>query len=293
MNRKIMLEWGHESLHQFMKLNSGLDKISKIQTFAQEDYGVELTIMPYLTIHSDFLGGRPGVHDFCVVKNMIEDMNKAGISVSNVLNGGLTFGDEDCSKAISKVLADIKSLSRFNKKFKVNNCVTVLRDDLNAAIKSQYPNIKTISSCIKQLEPKGHQTFRDLLKRYDYVVPLNQQISIKFLSHYADCADRFILFLFVTCAKDDLFQCYMHYCRMEIKRSSCAFAGNCLVEKTYWEKHVSPECLNISPPRIGLNGRFVEVAELAGMGFNKFKIPKTYDVNRQDLELLFQAVQSG
>lgn len=284
------MEWGYGSLRDFMAAHPEVSSVAELQAWLSARFSAEIELLPYLSPKSAFSGGRAAMSPVRV-RAEVDRLNADGVAASVVLNGGLSFGGAVEPAAVEVAVADLAWLADNSRRYGVDNAVTILNRDLHRRVKHDLPELKTIASCIMQLHPDVPGGFDSFFDDFDYIVPLNQQTSVSYLTPYRRFADRMILLLYVYCSSVDLHRCYLHYIRMESDQCTSVHVGHEILVRDQWLQRVPAHRRLLPTPPRGLTERPAELRQLAAMGFHRFKIPQTYGLDRAKLcELVEQLV---
>jgi hypothetical protein len=273
--KKLFIECGLESLVYFGSTEHHclLDQISRAKTEA-DVHNIHLEILIYSGIVSPLSGGRVMNNSLSEIEKIIEYLNSNGVSFNLALNGGLRY-DLNLEMGIFASLDPVLNmLVRSSQVHGIRNMVTITHPALFDYIKQNFFELDTIASCIQALYPYSQHDYGESFEKYDYVVPLNQHTTPKFLEQYKNHSNKMILFFTLGCGTSNLEKCYLHYCEIE---SEYALSN----EKTTL---VNPDLLNPMPSQLpkkcyncesgDLLSREQDLIGMISMGANKFKIPR-------------------
>ena len=221
--KKLIIECGPDSLAPFkLTANSSLlDQISSAKRHA-DSHNIDLEITIYSSIMSQLSGGREKVSSGKVMnkslfemEKIIDSLNSNGILFNLTLNGGLRFDLDLDARILHELDPALSLLVNIGRAHGAKNFVTITHPRLFDFIKQEYSELGTIASCIQTLYPFYRYDYSETFKKYDYVVPLNQHATPRFLAEYKNYYHKMILFLTLGCGTSNLKKCYLHYFEIE------------------------------------------------------------------------------
>jgi hypothetical protein len=286
---KLFIECGDQSLSCF-RSDEQPDVIEEITTVRKiaHQHDIHLEVLIYCGVASPLSGGRPTEIKRPRVERIARSLNAKGWPFCLAINGGLNF-DPTLKKEVLHSLDPILAmLATTGQACGVRNSVVITHPTLFHYIKEEYPQLKTIASCIQALYPFRRHDYGESFRTYDYVVTLNQHATPMFLQRYREYCRKMILFLTLGCGTADLLKCYRHYSDIESEYLSDD------IDTT----PVNPTLLTPIPCQLereyrgcddgALIARETDLIGLLEMGVNKFKIPRNGILSRSNLLKLLQ-----
>jgi len=289
---KLLIECGEHSLREFRSRNSPdlIDQIEAARSVATAR-AIDLEILIYSGVSSPLSGGRPDRVSLQQAAVLARTLNMEGIRFCLAINGGLTLRPllgQDVLRQIDPMLDIISSSGQTHR---LRNSVVITHPGLLPHIRSNYPELETIASCIQPLYPFAEHDYQRAFEDYDFVVPLNQHTTPEFLSQYRNYADRMLVFLTLGCGIPHFAKCYVHYLDIESGYPTHNEAST----------RVSPKSLEVIPCQLkephrgcddgALITREEDLLGLLHMGIRKFKIPRNGLLRMQVLSKLLDMLE--
>jgi hypothetical protein len=268
-------------------------KINRLRRKYFSRLGLVIEPIPYEGTTCLFHGGRERDIPPAALARTATLFNQQGIAFMVPLAGGLFLPrDFDPTRMDLQVERSIlEVLARNSAAYGVQNVVTVLRDELLALIRRDYPELRVSASCIRFLGGKqgifvGEEEYRRAFQLFDMVVPLSQHTSFAFLSRFSEHAEKIMAFLSIGCANADLYECYDHYYRVDLRQTPSQQLPITVEDKPHHKEFefiasslpVCSPTATCRTPNLNafLSHRPEELRSLVAMGVNHFKIPREH-----------------
>ncbi len=173
-----------------------------------------IEFIPYNGVASMLSGGRRDTADMKDIEESFLGLNRAGYSFNIVFNGGNQFPDNIIfeKRTFPEETKILESLAESGARNGVVNYVTIFRNELNRFVKTEFPHLKTLASCIRYIVPgtgSGIERYQRDTEEFDYVVPANTHTDPDFLSDLDP--KKLVLFYNLFCANKNPERCTNHY----------------------------------------------------------------------------------
>jgi hypothetical protein len=289
--KKLLLECGANSLDYLGDRDIPLvARIDRLKSEAGRDAGIDLEFIPYAGSSGAHRGGRFIREDNAALPGLIAMLNDAGIPFMYAMNGGLLFDETVLPDESEARVLDSMAASGANSGLK--NKVVITRGALLPYLRRTYPDLEVAASCIQQTSPRESGEYETKLRKYDYVVPLNQHTTYDSLKILEKNADRLIVFLMLACGAVDTRCCYGDYLAHErvapdiiLQQLATGSFGNLTPTR------LSPRDSGCNWPGAALNTRHHDLVGLIRMGVNKFKVTRAQHILPDDYRQLIDLVR--
>ena len=282
----ITIEMGYFPLTGGTKGKPDLEWIQEQKQIAAQ-HDVTLHFMIYDGITSTNSGGRPilGQERFL---DILPFCNSNEMPVIMAPNGGLLR--PEVTELDAKEHSHLDELAKSAQTHKLKNKVIVTYPSIADQVRKEYPGLELIASCIQQVETRFPETYQQKFEKYDYVVPLNQDINFETLSPLKQYADKMIIFLTLPCQSSDRDTCRKHY--MILETQATAEDQREAAEKVLQSHYADSELENCNC--LNSNALFKypkKLLPLMGLGVNKFKYQRMDFPDAQSLQCLYMGAE--
>lgn len=289
--KRLVLECGSHSLDGLGAKDTPLvERIHRLQRDAEQEEGIDLEVILYEGSSGLHRGVRPVSPPNEALPELIGTLNAAGIPFVYAMNGGLLH--DDATLPDEGEMRVLDSLSSSGRSTGLKNKVVITRHALLPYLRSTYPTLEVIASCIQQISPRDCRPYAVKFQDYDYVVPLNQHTTYEYLKDLHEHADRLIVFLELTCGMIDARYCYSDYLSMEkvpwetIVRQLTTVPANALMPTG-----LAPADSGCNNPRAALITREHDLSGLIRMGVNIFKVSRAQQLLPDDYRQLTRLIR--